>query len=1001
MEKTRLVVIAALLVLLGSEARAQSTIWGTVTDSISRDVLVGANVYLPGTAMGGVTDREGRFRIERVPSGAHLVRASYIGYRTREMRIVTTSADTSILFRLAPDVIEGSEVVVTGQRKGQVAAINQQITSNTIINVISEEKIKELPDANAAEAIGRLPGVSILRSGGEANKVILRGMSDKFTSFTIDGIRIPATDADERGVDLSMFSQGTLAGVELYKALTPDKDGDAIAGSINMVTRKAPSARTIRIDAKNAYNRLNKNFGQYDFNGKYGERFFEDMLGVQVTGNLEQRDRGNEAYDLDIENVNDVYGAGTGWKYRDLTLTYTDETRKRSGAGLLLDLNTPDGGSIRLNTLFNQTKREYTEYNRNYPVAGDDVVYSIRDREQKINTLNSSVRGENMLLGLDLTWGFSFAESKVDFPYDYRMFFKEPSNLIGDSSGMRTPPGSILNGPPEAFIPYALNNFRMAYLDTADFDTEKNLDKEKTAFLDVASKYVLDDNLTGEVKLGGKYRYRNRFKESGEMFGPYYLNYYQDYVLNPDGSITAKNFAGTRFANLQMSGQLVLLTNFLDATPEERDLYEKFRLYPLVNRDALREWYTLNQNGISAAGTQREYYNNPEVGGDYYDIVERVSAGYLMNTLNLGTFATLIAGIRFESESNDYMAKYVKSGLSGFPTTGSLYDTTAGFTQTSWLPNLQLVLRPADFLTVRMAAYRAIARPDFNARLAKTVVRVTNPRNPVVLGNIGLKNAEAWNFELNTSFHGNEIGLLSVSGFYRDITNMFHTVLNIPGFYDPADPTSVMEYLGITYRAPFAVGSPISLTYPFNSTRPTKVWGLEFEHQASLGFLPGLLSNIVLSYNFAIVRSETFVLSSRVDTTWYTPPGFPFPVPQYHFTLFEARQKLEGQPEFFGNVALGYDIGGFSGRLSVFFQGEYLRSYTARRTSDPLVKKFSRWDLSLRQRVTDYLSVFFNLNNFTSVEEDVYRNNQREDWEALRSSQRYGLTGDLGIRLEF
>jgi TonB-dependent receptor len=372
-----------------------------------------------------------------------------------------------------------------------------------------------------------------------------------------------------------------------------------------------------------------------------------------------------------------------------------------------------------------------------------------------------------------------------------------------------------------------------------------------------------------------------------------------------------------------------------------------------------------------------------------------------MNTLNIGPSVTLIAGLRVENETNEYMAKYVNSPLGGFPTSGSLFDTTDTFNQTSWLPNVQLVVRPTDFMTVRLAAYRAIGRPDFNSRLPKTVARVTNPRNPLVIGNVALKNARAWNFELNTSFYGNDIGLLSISGFYREISDMFHTVSNIPGFYQPADSSSVMRVLGITYRPPFAVGSPISVTYPFNSTRPTKVWGLEFEHQASLNFLPGLLSNIVLSYNFSFVRSETFVLSARTDTTYYTPPGFPFPVPEYHFTLGEIRQKLEGQPEFFGNVAVGYDIGGFSGRLSVFYQGEFYSSYTARRTSDPLVKPFSRWDLTLRQRITDYLSVFFNLNNLTSVEEDNYTVNQPDSWDALRSSQRYGLTGDLGVRLEF
>ena len=118
--------------------------------------------------------------------------------------------------------------------------MNQQINSNTIVNVVSEEKIQELPDANAGESIGHLPGVSISRSGGEANKIVLRGLDERYSTITIDGLRIASTEADDRGIDLSTISQGSLAGIELYKAITPDKDGDAIAGSVNLVTRKAP-----------------------------------------------------------------------------------------------------------------------------------------------------------------------------------------------------------------------------------------------------------------------------------------------------------------------------------------------------------------------------------------------------------------------------------------------------------------------------------------------------------------------------------------------------------------------------------------------------------------------------------------------------------------------------------------------------------------------------------------------------------------------------------------
>lgn len=976
---------------------AQGSVRGSVIDSTTHDPLVGANVHFVGTAIGGVTDREGKFVINNVLEGKRTLRVSYIGFRNREVALEIRRGELiNLIVKLAPDVLEGAEVVVTGQARGQSAAINQQLNSNTIVNVISEEKIKELPDANAAEAIGRLPGISLIRSGGEASKVIVRGMSDKFTSFTIDGIRIPSTDADARGVDLSTFSQGTLAGVELFKALTPDKDADAIAGSINLVTRKAPSGRQVRFDAKGLYSKLTDNAKQYDFTGKYSERYFDDILGVQVNGNIERRDRSSEQYNLTLDGSLREY---TDYAISDLTLSFIDETRKRGGAGLLLDINTPDSGSIRINNIFNQTDRDYVTYSRDYPNGGERVYYTVWDREQRTSTFNSSIRGDNYLFDMNVSWGVSFAQSQVHYPYDYRMQFSEP-NATG-ISGMKAIPESIWKGPVEQFCDYAYNDFSASTLDTAFFSTEKNHDRERTAFLDVSRKIDLGDFVSWDIKAGGKYRYRTRFKETTVNEGIYWLGYYGDYTTAADGTIQPKNYAGTRFANLQLAGRLVLLTNFLDSPVQRRNLFSRFALNPMINTDALREWYELNKNGVNSTGSQHEYYYDPEAAGDYYDITERISAAYLMNTFNVGSMITLIAGVRVENESNDYLSKYSSSALSGFPVTGTFTDTSASHTETSWLPNFHLTIRPTDFMNVRFAAYRALARPDFNMRLNKLVARITNPRNIVTAGNPGLKNAKAWNFEVNTSFFGNEIGLFTVSAFYRRIDDMFHVVSNIPCDYKHG-VGSVLDTLGITWAMPFPLNSPMSLTYAMNSDKPTKVWGFEIEHQANLTFLPGYLANIVLNYNLSIIRSETFVLSYRTDTIYTYYPGIGN-VPSYKNVIIDQKQKLEGQPDLFGNVALGYDIGGFSGRVSVFFQGEYNRSYSASRRSDPVIQPFSRWDLTLKQRLTENIAVFFNLNNFTSVEEQVYTANRdpSANWETLTSNQRYGMSGDLGVRVEF
>jgi TonB-dependent receptor len=986
-----------LLLLAPAPLYAQVTLRGMVVDSLNTEPLVGANVMVAGTSLGGATNLEGKFVIQRVPRGAVELRVTYIGYAPKNVR-VTVDDDQWLVIKLHPTEIEGQEVVVTGQLRGQMAAMNQQITSNTIVNVVSEEKIKELPDANAAEAIGRLPGVSIIRSGGEANKVVLRGMADKFTAFTLDGVRIPATDADTRGVDLSMFSQGTLAGVEVFKALTPDKDGDAIAGAINMVTKTAPSVRSIRIDAKGVYSGLTKNAGQYDINGNYGERFLGDLLGVQVTGNIERRDRSRESFSASVSNSN-VF-LGKGWQYSDFEVQFNDEIRKRSGASLLLDVATPDNGVIRFNNIYSRTERNYTITTRSYPYS-DYVNYGGQTTDNVLNTFSSSLRGENNLWGMNEIWGLSFAQSKAETPFDYRMSFEEVS--IYDSinnvfAGMKPLPGSILNGPLESWPGYAYNNFSHVQLDTANYDMSKNLDREKTVFLDLERAYDINTDISGKVKIGAKYRYKSRFREASEMYAPYYLGYYQYYTRSADGSIAPKNFAGTRFANLLRDNHIILLPNFLDSPVKTRNLYGKYLLNPVINGDAMREWYQLNKAGVSQTGTN-EYYDNPEIAADYYDITERVAAGYAMNTTNFGTALTLIFGVRVESERNTYVSRYTDYALSGFPTTGTLSDTSSSYNEVDVMPHLHLTWRPTDFMSVRLAGYRAIARPDFDSRLMKMVARVTNPRNPLVVGNPDLKNAKSWNAEIGTSFYGTNIGLFTVSGFYREITDMFHTVSGIIGTYNPGVKSSLLDTLGITWRQSFPANSPITLTYSFNSPRPTKVWGVEFEHQANLTFLPGFLSNLVFSWNLSLVRSETFMLSYGRDTT-YRQVG-PIRVPIYGTHIVYVKQKLENQPEMFGNAALGYDYKGFSTRLSLFYQGDYYRSYSGDAAVNPEQQSYVRLDLTMKQRITPNLSVFMNVNNLTSTAEEVFSVNGPDNWRALRSGQLYGLTGDLGVRVEF
>jgi len=990
-----------LLFLLVIPILSQGTIQGVVRDSLTNETLVGANIFVTGTALGAATDVEGDYKVFRVPAGTHVIKVSYVGYKPKVFNVTVENDKTTKLdVVLSPEVLQGNEVVVYGQALGQTAAINQQRASNTIVNVLSEERIQELPDANAAEAIGRLPGVSIQRSGGEANKVVMRGMSDKFSTVTVDGIRMAPTDADSRGLDLSTISQGSLAGIELYKALTPDKDADAIAGSVNLVTKKAPSTRLLRFDAKGAYSKLNKTIKQYDFAGRYGERFFDDFMGVQLSGNLEQRDRSNESTDLNY-NTN-LGGKANNYEITNFLLSYSNEVRKRGGVSLLLDFNTPDAGNIKISNIYNSTNRDYIVSTRNYPTQGTtDVLYTAQDREQEINTFNSSIHGDNNIFGLSANWGLSFAQSVSEYPYDYYMDFQEPAAIENGVpiSRMRAIPTEIMQGPPELLIPYALNNFQKAFLNVAYYRGEKNTDKEKTAFLNLSQKYTFGEMISGDFKFGGKYRIKDREKMNFEYVSPYYTEPYRSKTLE-NGQIVDKNYANSRFSTLAIDGQRVLSTNFLDPIPVGRNIYDMYNLYPVINRDALRQWWDINKNGVNDDGKSPEYRRNNEADGNYYNITERITSFYLMNTLNWGQDLTFIAGVRVENESNDYFSKYSPSPLTGFPTpSGTIKDTSASHSETIWLPNFHLTFRPTEDVNVRLAAYAAIARPDFNHRLNKFIARNSGTiggANSVTLyvGNPDLKAAKAMNFEVNASYYSNIFGFISLSGFYKEIKDMYHMVNGVQ-----TTGNRLLDSLNIPWRSPFVSGTLYALTFPYNSADPTKVWGFEIEHQANFRFLPGFLSGFVLNYNLSIVRSETFVMSSHIDSVMITKPGWPFPIPQYYTVIDQKKQKLEGQPELYGNIALGYDIGGLSARLSLFFQGEYVNSFSADGRSDIIQGKFTRLDLALKYEYSDNISLFLNLNNLTNTEEQTFIRNKNLGSDLLNTSEKYNFTSDLGIRI--
>ncbi|MCL5021592.1 MAG: TonB-dependent receptor plug domain-containing protein, partial [Bacteroidetes bacterium] len=253
-------------------------------------------------------------------------------------------------FYLTATGIQGKEIVVTAQAQGQMQAINQQLSSNTIINVVSADKIRQLPDASASAALSRLPGVSIMNG----DQIVIRGIQAKDNVILVNGVQLPSTDLNTRSVNLGFISSNMLSGIEVIKVVTPDMDANAIGGVVNLRLMEAPKNFHVDVLTQGNYNSQARTTGNYRIWGSVSDRFFNDKLGVFIQGNADRNNAGNDqttaGYAVNTPNVNDPVDSST---YLMSSFTWDQQAyiTTNYGGSVILDYALPHGKILLQNTL--------------------------------------------------------------------------------------------------------------------------------------------------------------------------------------------------------------------------------------------------------------------------------------------------------------------------------------------------------------------------------------------------------------------------------------------------------------------------------------------------------------------------------------------------------------------------------------------------------------------------------------------------------------------------
>ncbi len=964
---TKVFGLIAVLFLSSLNVSGQGTLRGVIKDKLADEPLIAATLVVKGTTTGTVSDYNGEYTLV-LKAGTYTLEISYIGYSTQEETVTLEDGQTTELnVGLSAEAIMGEEAVVTMQARGQLAAVNQQLRSNQIVNVVSAERIKELPDQNAAEAVSRLPGISLTGS-----QIVIRGIQPKMNKILINGVEMPSTEANNRASSIGMVSANMLSGIEVFKTLTPDMDADAIGGVVNLKLREAPSGLHYNAMVQGTYNAQEKYIGNYRFWGDVSNRFFNDRFGASLSFNYDKSRSGRDDLSVDYYPLSQGTLGTANYLLNGIETADNRSESESFGASLILDYKLNKGKFI-FSSMMNHTVPENTVFIDNMNFERYRREFNLERSKYTSLLLNNSLAYEQQIgiVKLNASVSYISIDREDDFDYSYR-FRSENETYF---------PDSLTNAKLLVMEPWQA--YGTARPDFVEDMTHSNLtwspsyynENQLIADLDLEIPIRISNQVSATIKAGGKYRqmeraYDNTSARYGDDIGP---EAQQANMAEFLASIGHENYASE-----------IRYTTIDDPNFSTNDNF--------LNSDGRYYMdYGMNVDYMDHMALDLLNYNTLQGGpdmwrGDYWG-GEELYAGYLMADFNLWNRLTVIAGARYESLKNDYVAMEVANVSKN---AYFIEDTiTNPVTNTNLLPHLHMRLKVTDWWDIRFSYNQTLSRPDYNYAIPSIYYDQVGGSGRA--GNPNIKPAMSRNLDANFTFYSRKLGLITIGGFMKTIEDVFYAqptlIQNIPD-------TTIINRFPIEQFPTLAQGTS---DFYINNPNDAYLRGIELEWQSNLTYLPVPFNGLVLNVNYTHVWSETDYPQHRVSNNFI--PTFPFFELVENDTVYTNR--LLHQANDIANVSLGYDYKGFSARFSFRFQGNVISNIGGRVEENGYTNNVYKFDFVAKQKIPIRfadLEVFFNAMNFTNVpyqRYSIYPNKGETNTLTRYSGARF----QLGIRL--
>ncbi|MEI7835071.1 MAG: carboxypeptidase regulatory-like domain-containing protein [Planctomycetota bacterium] len=957
---------------------------GVVQDKDFDAPLGGAQVQIVELNLKAATTDQGHYVFSQVPAGKYTLSFAKDGY-ARQVKgdvIITPGQMTEVSVSLPGEVVEMDEFIVQDMKLGggsEEKLLAIRADSSALISGVSADQMSKAAVSNAAGALRLVAGASVQ----DDKYATVRGLPDRYVNSQMNGVRLPTADVDKRAVQLDQFPASVIERIEVTKTFTPDQQGDASGGAVNVVLKGIPDEDVLKFSINSGYNTqssFRKDFLTSKGGGVNWPAWRKPRDPGQFSGGVGVID-GDTPMDY---NWSMVAGGKQklpgGWKAGGLASLFYKRDSYFCDDGINDALWVDKPG-----------ERLSPRYSQGAPEQGDFKT-SLFDIKQ------ASEQGQWGGLGAA---GIENKNHWLRLTFLYTRSAKDTSTLAEDTRGKKYYfPDYKVNDPlhPGNQARDAAPYIRTETLEYTERTTQmfqlsgKHTLPMEEVGVDKVFKF-LQPTIDWTAAVSGATMDQPDKRQFGSMWwAPSFSAGAPPYV--PPSVLPAvwrqyKPAANFTVGNLQRvwkdisedSDQFFVNLKYPFQQWSGDKGYVKVGMFnDAVDRRYNQSSYSnFGDNGSQFDGGFDDFWSrsflqegHPMTASDIdvnYIGKQKISALYYMADVPLCSYFDIIGGVRYEKTQLSIINS-AESGVVWYPpSTGEATklnpgDADVAFEQKDALPSLGFVLKPVKQIKIHAVYAETVARQTFKE--LTPIQQMDFLGGPVFIGNPQLQMSAVKNYDVRMDYTPTDDQLYSIGFFRKDVTNPIEYVQRV---------------------SDFAYTTPIN--YPEGTLS-----GFEFEARQKMGRFSKALKGLTVGGNATLIKSE--VTLPPEEAAGFEAPNIRSPMPT---------RDMTGAPKYLYNLFFTYDIDRTGTQLGLFYsvKGDTLIA-GAGQSNGHLIpniyeKEYGMLNFTLTQKLSKIWKLNFQAKNLLNPRIDTVYRTDTED--ATRSSYQKGMEFWIGLSAEF